>query len=165
MRKPSTKARAVLKAKAAKQKESTKEDTSELRLKQIRATMCLEKGGHQFEDLSRRIIGAAIAVHTDLGPGFPESVYEEALKVQMCLQEIGFESQKEIAVEYLGVEVGRHRLDLVVEDTIIVELKVVTELADIHFAQLRSYLKATDLQVGLLLNFAKPTLEVKRVVN
>jgi GxxExxY protein len=100
-----------------------------------------------------------------MGPGFLESVYEEALKVQMGLQEIGFESQKEIVVRYRGVEVGRHRLDLVVEDTIIVEFKVVTELSDIHFAQLRSYLKATGLRVGLLLNFAKPTLEIKRVVS
>jgi GxxExxY protein len=127
--------------------------------------MGLDRGGYQFEDLSRRIIGAAIAVHTELGPGFLESVYEEALKVQMCIQELGFESQKEVIVKYLGVEVGRHRLDLVVEDTIIVELKVVAELSDIHFAQIRSYLKATNLRVGLLLNFAKPTLEVKRVVN
>ena len=104
-------------------------------------------------------------MHTELGPGFLESVYEEALKVQMCIQEIGFESQKEIIVKYLGVEVGMHRLDLLVENAIIVELKVVTELSGIHLAQLRSYLKATDLRVGLLLNFAKPTLEVKRVVN
>ena len=151
--------------KTRKQKQSTKENMSELRLKQINATMGLEKGGHQFEDLSRKIIGAAIAVHTDLGPGFLESVYEEALKVQMCIQEIGFESQKEIAVKYLGVDVGRHRLDLVVENTIIVELKVVKELSDIHYAQLRSYLKTTGLEVGLLLNFAKSTLAVKRVVN
>jgi GxxExxY protein len=67
--------------------------------------------------------------------------------------------------EYLGVVVGIHRLDLVIENKIIIELKAVKELADIHFAQLRSYLKATGLKVGLLLNFAKPTLEIKRIVN
>ena len=74
------------------------------------------------------------------------------------------ESQKEVKIKYLDVEVGLHRLDLVVENIIIVELKAVKEFADIHFAQLRSYLKATGLQVGLLLNFAKPTLEIKRIV-
>ncbi len=75
---------------------------------------------------------------------------------------IHFDCQKEIKIEYLGVEVGVHRLDLVVENKIIVELKAVNELSDIHFAQLRSYLKATGLKVGLLLNFSKPTLEVRR---
>ena len=114
---------------------------------------------------SRKVIGAAIQVHRRLGPGFLESIYEEALKVELTEHGLHYDSQKEVKIEYLGVEVGTHRLDLLVEDAIIVELKVVTELSGIHLAQLRSYLKATDLRVGLLLNFAKPTLEVKRVVN
>jgi GxxExxY protein len=121
--------------------------------------------GHQFEELSNRVIGAAIQVHKELGPGFLESIYEQALKVELSESGLGFDSQKEIKVEYSGAEVGVHRLDLVVEEEIIVELKAVKELADIHFAQLRSYLKATDMNVGLLLNFSKPTLEVRRVVN
>lgn len=120
---------------------------------------------HEFDDLSNRIIGAAIEVHTALGPGFLESIYEEALKVEFSEQGLHYESQKEIKVEYLGEEVGRHRLDLLVEESIIVELKAVSDLADIHFAQLRSYLKATGVKVGLLLNFAKPTLKIRRVVN
>ena len=70
-----------------------------------------------------------------------------------------------VLIKYLGVEVGLHRLDLLIENQIIIELKAVKELTDIHFAQLRSYLKATGLNVGLLFNFAKPTLEIKRVVN
>jgi GxxExxY protein len=124
-----------------------------------------EKGKHQFEDLSKKIIGAALEVHRELGPGFLENVYEEALKVDLREHKLHFESQKEIKIEYLGVLVGTHRLDLVVENKIIVELKAVNELADIHFSQLRSYLKATGLKVGLLLNFAKPTLQIRRVVN
>ena len=104
-------------------------------------------------------------MHTALGPGFLEGIYEEALKVELSEHDLHFEAQKEIHVEYLGVEVGVHRLDLVVENSIILELKAVKELAEIHFAQLRSYLKATGLRTGLLLNFAKPTLEIKRVVN
>jgi GxxExxY protein len=120
---------------------------------------------HQFEELSKRIIGAAINVHRELGPGFLESIYEEALKIELPRLGLHYDSQKEIMIKYLSVEVGLHRLDLLIENVIIVELKAVTKLADIHFAQLRSYLKATGLKVGLLLNFAKPTLEIKRVVN
>jgi GxxExxY protein len=112
--------------------------------------------------LSNKIIGAAIQVHRELGPGFLESIYEEALKVELPEHGFHFDSQKEIKIEYLGVEVGMHRLDLVIENTVIVELKAVAELSDIHFAQLRSYLKATGLKVGLLLNFSKPTLEIRR---
>jgi GxxExxY protein len=124
-----------------------------------------EKGKHQFEDLSKNIIGAALEVHRELGPGFLENIYEEALKVDLNEHGLHFESQKEIEIEYLGVVVGTHRLDLVVEGKIIVELKAVNEIADVHLAQLRSYLKATGLKVGLLLNFAKPTLQIRRAVN
>jgi GxxExxY protein len=125
----------------------------------------VEKGKHRFEDLSKEIIGAAIQVHKALGPGFLESVYEEALKVELDHRGFRFTSQKEITIEYLGFNVGIHRLDLLVEDEIIVELKTVKELADIHFAQLRSYLKAAEQKVGLLLNFSKPALEIKQIVN
>ena len=120
---------------------------------------------HQFEDLSKKIIGAAIKVHKELGPGFLESIYEEALKVEFSEHGFQYDSQKEIEIRYHGVPVGLHRLDLVVENKIIVELKAVKELSDVHFAQPRSYLKASGLKIGLLLNFSKPTLEVKRVVN
>ncbi len=123
------------------------------------------KGKHEFEMLSETIIGAALKVHRVLGPGFLENIYEKALKVEFARTGLHFDAQKEIKIEYLGVEVGMHRLDMVVENQIILELKAVKEFADIHFAQLRSSLKATGLKVGLLLNFAKPTLEIKRVVN
>ena len=128
-------------------------------------TLARGKETHRFEELSSRIIGAAIEVHRELGPGFLEGIYEEALKIELSEQSMHCDSQKEIKIEYLGVEIGVHRLDLLVEKKIIVELKAVKELTDIHFAQLRSYLKAAGLRVGLLLNFAKPTLEIRRVVN
>ncbi|MEJ2730496.1 MAG: GxxExxY protein [Deltaproteobacteria bacterium] len=123
------------------------------------------KEKHAFEKLSEVIIGAAIKVHKELGPGFLESIYEQALKIELSETNLNFDCQKEIKIEYHGKEVGTHRLDLVIENSIIVELKAVKELTDTHFAQLISYLKATDRKVGLLLNFAKPTLEIKRVVN
>ena len=115
--------------------------------------------------MSNQIIGAAIKVHKELGPGFLESIYEEALKVELSQNGLDFASQMEIQIKYLEVPVGLHRLDLLVQNEVIVELKAVKELADIHFAQLRAYLKATGMKVGLLLNFSKPTLEVRRVVN
>ena len=124
-----------------------------------------KKQKYQFEELSKKIIGAAIEVHRELGPGFLENIYEEALKIEFSEHNIDYESQKEIKIKYLGTEIGMHRLDLLVEKKIIIELKAVKEFADIHFAQLRSYLKATGLKIGLLLNFSRPTLEIKRIVN
>jgi GxxExxY protein len=94
-----------------------------------------------------------------------ESIYEEAMKLELNEYGLPFQCQKEISVEYLGVPIGQHRLDLLVDNQIIVELKAVKDLNDVHFAQLRSYLKATGLKVGLLLNFSKPKIEIKRVVN
>jgi GxxExxY protein len=120
--------------------------------------------GHRFEELSGRIIEAAIAVHRELGPGFLESIYESALKTALRHRGIVYESQKEVAVLFEGEEAGVHRLDLMVEGQIVVELKAVKALEDLHFAQVRSYLKATGAHVGLLMNFNVPTLVVKRVV-
>ena len=120
--------------------------------------------GHQFEQLSKSLIGAAIAVHRELGPGFVEPINESALKTALRHRGIVYEAQKEIAVIFEGEEAGVQRLDLLVEKQIIVEFKAVKTLEDIHFAQLRSYLKATRLHVGLLMNFNAATLIVKRVV-
>ena len=123
------------------------------------------KESHEFESLSKKIIGAAIEVHRELGPGFLENIYEEALKIELPNRKINIESQKQIIIKYHDINVGTHRLDLIVEKQIILELKAVKEFTDAHFAQLRSYLKATGLHVGLLLKFSKPTLEIKRVVH
>ena len=120
--------------------------------------------GHAFEPLSGRIIEAAIEVHKALGPGFLESIYEKALGVALTHRGIRWTNQGEIVIVFEGEEVGLHRLDLIVDEQIIVELKAVKALEDIHYAQLKSYLRATGLHVGLLLNFNSPTLVVKRVV-
>ena len=92
-------------------------------------------------------------VHKELGPGFLESIYEEALKVQLSGNGFHFDSQKEIKIEYQGVLVGLHRLDLLVENEIIVEMKAVKELSDIHFAQLRSYLRGHGLTSRVIAEF------------
>ena len=120
--------------------------------------------GHDFEALSGRILEAAVEVHKALGPGFLESVYQKAMEVALRHRTIAHEQQKEIQIVFENEEVGLHRLDLVVGNEIIVELKAVKALEDIHHAQVKSYLKATGLHVGLLLNFNAPTLVVKRIV-
>ena len=118
----------------------------------------------EHEALTEPIIGAAIEVHRRLGPGFLESVYEKALIIELKKRDLAVRDQMEVMVAYDGEEVGRHRLDLFVEDTIVVELKAIKDLEDIHFAVTRSYLKAVGRKHGLLLNFAKVTLEAKRVI-
>jgi GxxExxY protein len=119
---------------------------------------------HQFEELSSRILGAAVDVHKALGPGFIEPIYQRAMEVALAHRGIPFERQKEIHVFFESVDLGIQRLDLVVAEQIVLELKAVGELAAIHFAQIKSYLKATNLRVGLLLNFNAPTLVIKRIV-
>jgi GxxExxY protein len=123
-----------------------------------------EKMGHEFEPLSRRIIEAALAVHRELGPGFIESIYHRAMEIALTHRAIEYTSEWEIHVVFEHEEAGCHRLDLVVGRQIVVELKAVKAFEDIHFAKLKSYLKATQLHVGLLINFNSPTLVVKRVV-
>jgi GxxExxY protein len=120
--------------------------------------------GHEFEALSGQILEAAVAVHKALGPGFLEGIYQRAMEVALRHRGIAFHEQKEIRIVFEEEEVGLHRLDLVVGQEIIVELKAVKALEDIHFAQVKSYLKATGLHVGLLLNFNATTLVAKRVV-
>jgi len=118
----------------------------------------------ELESLTQRVIGAAISVHKELGPGFLEAIYENAL--QMQLEEMGIEAdfQKEVPIHFHGVLVGSHRLDSLVAGELIVELKAIKTLEDIHFAQVRSYLRATGLKHGLLFNFATMPLTIKRVI-
>ena len=118
----------------------------------------------QHEDLTGRIIGAAIEVHKALGPGYLEVVYENALAIELRARDIPFQRQLTVPIVYRGSEVGMHRLDLFADDLIVVELKAVKALEDVHFAVVRSYLRAIGREHGLILNFTRPTLEVKRVI-
>jgi GxxExxY protein len=117
----------------------------------------------EHEELTGSIIGAAIEVHRRLGPGFVESVYEEALCLELRRREIPFSRQLAVSVLYRGTEVGLHRLDLFVDGCLVVELKAVKTLQDLHFVVVRSYLRAVGGRHALILNFAKETLDVKRV--
>lgn len=116
------------------------------------------------EEITGRILGAAFEVHSQLGPGFLESVYEEALAHELGQRGIPYQRQVEVPIWYKGKLVGKHRLDLLVEETVIVELKQVQELAAVHKAITLAYLTATGLSVALLINFAKPSLDFKRLI-
>ena len=122
-------------------------------------------GGLEYEDLTEKIISCAIEVHKKLGPGFLESIYENAFVLELQRQNLRVEKQREVVIRYDGMEVGRHRLDLIIDDTIVVELKAVKNIEDIHFAIVKSYLKALGKQHGLIINFSKKVLEVKRVIH
>lgn len=126
----------------------------------------LKEPEEEMEQLSYRVIGAALEVHKALGPGFLETVFEEALCIELELQSILFKRQYQMETIYKDRQVGIGRLDLIVGDKLIVELKAVDLLAPIHMAQVLSYLKATGLSLGLLINFNVPILKegIKRVV-
>jgi GxxExxY protein len=118
-----------------------------------------------FAELSHNIMEAAFEVHNLLGPGFVEDLYEEALAVELGLQGIPLERQKVVSISYKGHSIGTHRLELVVDGTIIIELKAVSALTDVFKQQTLSYLKATGLRLGILMNFGTPRLEYTRIVN
>ena len=120
----------------------------------------------ELDDLAHRLIGAAIEVHRLLGPGFLESVYEEALCVELPLRGIRFARQVPVGVKYKAEKVGEARLDLLVDERLVVELEAVEVVASIHVAQVLSYLKATRLRLALLITFNVTLLQrgIKRVV-
>ena len=118
------------------------------------------------ERIAHAVIGAAIEVHRCLGPGFLEKIYERALVHELALRKISVQPQKEILVPYKEIMIPGQQLDLLAGERVIVELKAVSELAPIHEAQLLSYLKATGLRLGLLINFNVRILKdgIKRMV-
>ncbi len=114
-------------------------------------------------ELTGKIIAAAIAVHRDLGPGFLESLYEEALCIELDWLQISFERQKRVPLYYRSRRIGEHRLDLFLDNSVVIELKAIKALEAIHFTMVRSYMKATGVESGLLFNFATMPLTIKRV--
>jgi len=117
-----------------------------------------------YSELTYKIIGAAMTVHSTLGPGHPEEIYQKALEYELKLTQIDFEPQKAISIQYKGTQVGLRYLDFLIEDKIILEIKSVNELNEIHQWQVLSYLAATSYEVALLINFGKPKLAYKRIL-
>ena len=118
----------------------------------------------EYGDLTHRIIGAAMAVHTTLGPGFPEQVYQKALAIALSRRGIGYQQEYPVCMSYEGIELGDFYLDLMVENRVVVELKAVEQLSSVHQHQVISYLTATGREVALLFNFGAGSLEHKRIL-
>jgi len=118
----------------------------------------------QYEELTEKIIGCAYRVYNKIGFGFLESVYEKCLLIELKKERLRIESQKDITVNYENEVVGEFKADIVVEDTIILELKSVKQITQAHEVQLVNYLVATGKPVGLILNFSEQKVEVKRKV-
>jgi len=114
--------------------------------------------------LTRRIIGCAMEVHQVLGNGFQEVVYQRALALEMTAQGLEFSREHEMPIHYKGTAIGTRRVDFFVEERVMVELKAITQLDDLHLAQAINYLEAYQLEIGLLINFGGRSLDFKRVM-
>ncbi|WP_203258741.1 GxxExxY protein [Hyunsoonleella ulvae] len=119
----------------------------------------------KYEEITHKIIGCAMKVHSTLGNGFQEVIYQRALAIEMEKQGLGYQREMEMSILYEGIDIGTRRVDFFVEDLIMVELKALIKLEDVHLAQAMNYCQAYDLPIGLLINFGSKSLEFKRVYN
>ena len=123
------------------------------------------KQEYLHSELTSKIIGCAMTVHSELGNGFQEVIYQRALEIEMALQGIDFDREHEMPVYYKQQQIGLRRVDFLVAGIVSVELKAIIQLEDVHLAQAINYLEAYDLEVGLLINFGAKSLQFKRVAN
>ena len=119
----------------------------------------------KYEQLTRRIIGCAMKIHNELGNGFQEVIYQRAMAIEMRLQNLSFEREKEMNIFYRDHQIGTRRADFFVEEKVMVELKALIRLEDDHLAQALNYLEAYNMEIGLLINFGAKSLQFKRVHN
>jgi GxxExxY protein len=119
----------------------------------------------KHEDLTHKIIGCSMEVHKALGNGFQEVIYQRVLEIEMGFQGLLFEREKELPIFYRGQNIGTRRVDFFVDGKVMVELKAIIELEDVHLAQAKNYLEAYKTEVGLLVNFGAKSLQFKRVIN
>ena len=123
------------------------------------------KEQYKYSDLTSKIIGCAMSVHSELGNGFQEVIYQRAMEIEMNLQGLSFSREHEMPVYYKQQQIGTRRVDFLVENIISLELKAIILLEDVHLAQAINYLEAYDLEVGLLINFGAKSLQFKRLSN
>ncbi len=119
----------------------------------------------QHSDITQRIIGCAMRVHSTLGNGFPEVIYQRTMALEMEAEGLNFEREKSMLIYYQGKDIGTRRVDFFVANCVMVELKALIQLEDVHYAQARNYLEAYHIEVGLLINFGAKSLEFKRMYN
>lgn len=118
---------------------------------------------YPYSSLTSKIIGLAIKIHKELGSAYEEKIYQRALYLEFQRAGLKFEREKELSVNYGKVRIGKKKLDFVVDGKIVVEIKKVEQIDNVHIAQVASYLKTLGLEIGLVLNFGKSKLEIKRV--
>lgn len=123
------------------------------------------KSEHKYSELTGKIIGCAMTVHSALGNGFQEVIYQRALEIEMTDQGISFSREHEMPVYYKHQQIGTRRVDFLVENKVALELKAIIQLEDVHLAQAINYLEAYDLEIGLLINFGAKSLQFKRIQN
>ena len=123
------------------------------------------KEEYKHSELTSKIIKCAMTVHSTLGNGFQEVIYQRALEIEMRLEGIDFKREFEMPIFYRGEHIGTRRVDFLVENVVSVELKAITKLEDVHFAQAINYLEAYNLEIGLLINFGERGLNFKRLTN
>jgi GxxExxY protein len=119
----------------------------------------------KYGDITKKIIGASMKVHSQLGNGFQEVIYQRALEIQLKEDGVLFSREFNMPIFYNGQQIGERRVDFLVEDKICVELKAIEKLEPVHFSQARNYLEAYNVEVGLLINFGSISLEYKRIEN
>ena len=117
------------------------------------------------EEVTRRIIGAAMKVHGTMGNGFQEVIYQRALAIEMEYDGLSFEREKTMEIHYRDIPIGERRVDFFVEGSILLELKAIIQLEDVHYAQAMNYLEAYHMEIGLLINFGARSLQFKRLHN
>ena len=115
------------------------------------------------DDLTYKIIGSAMKVHNTLGNGFQEVIYQRCLAIELEKLSINYEREKEMPIFYEGFEVGTRRADFIIEEKVMVEIKAIIQLEDVHLAQGLNYLTAYNLETGLLINFGSTSLQTKRL--
>jgi GxxExxY protein len=119
----------------------------------------------KYEELTHKIIGCAMKVHSTLGNGFQEVIYQRALAIEMEKQGLNFQREMEMSIFYEGIDIGTRRVDFFVQDFVMVELKALIKLEEVHLAQAMNYCQAYNLPIGLLIIFGSKSLEFKRVYN
>ena len=125
----------------------------------------MKRTPEEFNDATGKIIGCAMKVHSTLGNGFQEIIYQRALEIEMTNVDLIFEREKEIPVYYQEQIIGSRRVDFFVDSEVMVELKAIIELEDVHLAQAINYLEAFNMKTGLLINFGSKSLTFKRILN
>jgi GxxExxY protein len=119
----------------------------------------------KYKDITEKIIGAAMRVHAVLGNGFQEVIYQRALAIEMKYSNLSFEREYNMKIFYRDKEIGERRVDFFVERKIMVELKAIIQLEEVHLAQAKNYLEAYNMEIGLLINFGSTSLQFKRRIN